>query len=525
MRIDDFTVEVRDASLARVGQLLGADLVGAKFILRFNNVGSWTIKLPNGSAVGDLLRTPGYGILVSGPSGVIMSGPTVSAKLSQTDDDPLGEWTIEGVDDSVILSDRLAYPTPASADVTAQTDAYDVRSGAAETVLKEYVSANLVDGPASRVVNGLVVAADEARGNTVLATARFDMLQELFYGLAQTGELGYSIIQVDDELVFDVYEPSDVSAFVRMDVDNGLLSSSEYVYTAPALTRAIVGGPGEAVERLFYEGTTAESTTAESGWARRIERFVDARGGNEAGALEQTADEALVDDGKTRVELAVTPSNSETMRYGVDWDLGDTVTVVVNELEATAVVTEVGIAIDSDGVYVLATVGTPVASTYEAKVIATQNDHEERIGSLERNTTGYGVNTTYASEGGTDGTQPTFSGPAITSSYNRFGNMIHFSILVDFDNITSFGTGQYYLTLPYPARVAYDFRDGCLHDTSTGAQFQISGHVNASDDVLWLSSSDKISSGVQDVDFTATFPVTLTTADLFHIAGTYEIEG
>jgi hypothetical protein len=103
--------------------------------------------------------------------------------------------------------------------------------------------------------------------------------------------------------------------------------------------------------------------------------------------------------------------------------------------------------------------------------------------------------------------------------------MVHFSIIVDFDNITSFGTGQYYLTLPYPARIAYMFRDGCLHDASAGTEYHISGHVNADSDVLWLRFSDKVSSGVQDVAFTSTSPVTLTTADSFHIAGTYEIEG
>jgi hypothetical protein len=101
--------------------------------------------------------------------------------------------------------------------------------------------------------------------------------------------------------------------------------------------------------------------------------------------------------------------------------------------------------------------------------------------------------------------------------------MVHFSILVDFDNISTFGSGQYYLTLPYPARVAYQFRDGCLHDFSTGDEFQMSGHVFAGEDVLWLNFADKVASGVQDASFTATAPITLTTQDSFHIAGTYEI--
>jgi len=55
-------------------------------------------------------------------------------------------------------------------------------------------------------------------------------------------------------------------------------------------------------------------------------------------------------------------------------------------------------------------------------------------------------------QGGTTGTQPTFSGnPLFSGSYVKTGPMVHFRIDVDFDNITSFGTGQYYLDLPCPA--------------------------------------------------------------------------
>jgi len=131
----------------------------------------------------------------------------------------------------------------------------------------------------------------------------------------------------------------------------------------------------------------------------------------------------------------------------------------------------------------------------------------------------------YTPEGGTDGTQPTFSGPAISGSFNRFGNMVHFSIAVDFDNILTFGTGQYYLTLPYSARVAYQFRDGCLHDDSAGIEYHISGHVNQGEDVLWLFTTDRQGNRVYDFPFEQGEPVTLTAADNFHIAGTYEIEG
>jgi hypothetical protein len=385
MIISDLTVEVRDNNLVRVGQLLGADLVGAKMMLRYNNVGYWFVKLPATSPMVNLLRTPGYGLIVNGPGGVIISGPTLSAKLVQTQDDLEGVWFIGGRDDSKVLEERLAYPEPGNADVTSQTVSNDVRTGAAETVMKAYVDANLVSGPAVRAVADLTVAADAGLGATVNGNARFTNLQELVYDLAQSGGLGYTVAQVGDGLVFDVYTPVDRSATIRLDVQNGKLSSSEYLYEAPALTRAIVAGAGVAVARLFVEATTADSVAAETVWGRRIESFVDERGTDSTGQLDQAGFEALVDNGKTRVNMEVTPSDTNTMLYGSDWGLGDTITVVANDVEATAVVYEIGLSIQADGVYLLATVGNPTPQQFEAKLLATQTSHETRISNLERN--------------------------------------------------------------------------------------------------------------------------------------------
>jgi hypothetical protein len=310
-----------------------------------------------------------------------------------------------------------------------------------------------------------------------------------------------------------------------MDMDNQKLSRAEYTYAKPKVTRAIVGGQGEDEWRRFAEVTNTDSLSAETEWGRRIEVFKDERSTRVNAQLVQSGLELLVDEGKTITELSVTPSDDNNMKFGVDWYLGDKVTVVVNDIEASAVVTEIGISIGDDGVRIGATVGTPVATDYESKIIARQSKQEDRISNLERSITGYGINVEYQPSGGTSGTQPTWTGTPITGSFNRFGNMVHFSILVDFDTITNFGTGQYYLTLPYPARVAYQFRDGCLHDASANRNYQISGHVFAGSDILQLFTTDSQGNRIYDFPFSQGEPVTLTTADSYHIAGTYEIEG
>jgi hypothetical protein len=133
-----------------------------------------------------------------------------------------------------------------------------------------------------------------------------------------------------------------------------------------------------------------------------------------------------------------------------------------------------------------------------------------------------GQSIVFTVEGGTLGTQPTFTGaPLFTGTYTKWGNMVHFAIDVDMDNITSFGTGQYYIKLPFPTERNYHFSDGCLHDISTGDQYSVMGHVVAGSDELRLFS---VASNGRQVAFTSSVPVNLATTDNFHLAGTYEIE-
>jgi len=127
--------------------------------------------------------------------------------------------------------------------------------------------------------------------------------------------------------------------------------------------------------------------------------------------------------------------------------------------------------------------------------------------------------TSYIVGGGTDGAQPTFNGdPLFAGEAIVIGDLVHFTVNVDFDNITNFGTGQYYVTLPFNARDEYYFRDGHIYDQSSGKSYGISGNVNAGSSQLNLYYT---ASNGQDEAFTPTTPVSLTAEDNFHISGTY----
>lgn len=122
-------------------------------------------------------------------------------------------------------------------------------------------------------------------------------------------------------------------------------------------------------------------------------------------------------------------------------------------------------------------------------------------------------------QGGSSGTQPTFDGaPKFFGSYIKNGALVYVRISVDFDNITSFGTGQYYVTLPFESKYDITIRGGHIQRQSNGRTYPITGFAQAGSSTLtlWYTAN----SG-QDEPFDHTNPYTLTTTDSFHLAGTY----
>lgn len=127
--------------------------------------------------------------------------------------------------------------------------------------------------------------------------------------------------------------------------------------------------------------------------------------------------------------------------------------------------------------------------------------------------------TLFTVNGGTTAAQPTFNGaPLFSGRYVRTGQIVHFQIQVDMDNISDFGTGQYYVDLPFAAKYNYTFKDGSLHDVSTGHRYAIGGYVTANTERVFLTFT---SSSGQDDLFDFNSPVTLNSEDSFHISGTY----
>lgn len=129
------------------------------------------------------------------------------------------------------------------------------------------------------------------------------------------------------------------------------------------------------------------------------------------------------------------------------------------------------------------------------------------------------VETTYSVQGGTTGTQPTFNGtPLFTASYSGTGILVFFHIEVLMTNITSFGTGQYYMTLPFPAKYQSVVGHGDFNDHSTNNNYMIQGRaIGGTTEMLleYIGANGKLE------PFTSSNPVNLQTTDRFYISGSY----
>jgi hypothetical protein len=151
--------------------------------------------------------------------------------------------------------------------------------------------------------------------------------------------------------------------------------------------------------------------------------------------------------------------------------------------------------------------------------LGSSDDADSQIATIGDISNAAPVETEFTVNGGSLGTMPTFNGdPLFSGTYVKTGPLVHFQIQVDMDNITNFGTGQYYVDLPFPAKYGYQVREGCLHDISADKQYAIGGHVFAGESRLNLFFTD---TNGQDQEFDHNSPITLAVADNFHVSGTY----
>lgn len=396
--IDDLLVEVRDVTLTRVGTIT-PNALKMKALIRHNDVGDWQITLPGDHPMMPYLSADGSGIIVSLRGVTRFSGDTVAPKRKRDRQNPDGTFTFSGVTDDIILADARAYPQPGNANVATQAVSNDVRTAAGETLMRQFVAYNIANGaiamggavawaPAGRLAGHRLKLRLESpggsRGVMTTKSPRFQILLELLQEIGEYNGLGFRVVQRGNQLVFEVVTLNNRSDVVRFDIENGTVTSEEVSKTPPAITRAIVAGQGEGVERQIVQRTSVASLAAETATGRVREVFIDQRDTNVTAELQQSGDEQLIAGGFVSTAVKIVPSDDTTMLYGVDWVEGDTIAVIVNDQQTCARVSAAAFVVDQSAVTVGAAIGDVTGFATDDALAKRVEKTEQRVENLER---------------------------------------------------------------------------------------------------------------------------------------------
>jgi hypothetical protein len=344
-------VYVRDSTLKRLGQI--TDYTDLTVVPRYNAIGAMTMGISAGSPFAPLL-VEGNGLIVKTAAGeTVLSGPIRTPDWQRsTTDGGSGKLTIGAVSDDELLARYTCWPVPTAAIGSQTTSVYKIDTASTETAMRDLVNLNAGPGGQASRKNPLLSLAP----NTVLGPAlvrevnQFDNLLTVLQDIAAAAELGFRVIQVGSVLQFQVFQPADRSGTARFSFGFGNLTDATYTTTPPTCTRAIVvagGSPSPRVCKVYdradplFPGLVLEQFVDQTS--------VDSASVDLAAQMDQAGNEALT-NGAGQGSLAISPIDLPLLRYGRDYNVGDTVaaqlrggtwyTDVVQEVTLTSNATE-----------------------------------------------------------------------------------------------------------------------------------------------------------------------------------------
>ena len=394
-------IHPRDANLGRTFDPLST-WEELTLVERYPDPHTWVLKGP-ASALS--VFTPGMGCIldkVDGDTTVqVASGQVRTIERAMEVDEDTGQivdaMTLGFISDRQDVFSRLAFPVPSKVLSTTPSTfsaAHDVRTGAVETVLLQYIAQNL--GPAAPVTNrrlpSLVLPTTLGRGGTTTVSARMDNLGRLVSDLAEAGGLLVDVVHDEStgtpRLLLTVDLVTDRSENVRFGpaetTATGSISSWSYSLEAPELTRAVVFSANELDAR---EATQFVDTAAETLWGRAREGLVDQRQTDDATEITRAGTEAL-EEGATPVTVEFTVMDGPDVVYRRDYFVGDRVGVEIPGLPEEVsdnVVREVTTTVrPNEAERVSVVVGTPGATTKSTKLAVRLNRALRKIALLER---------------------------------------------------------------------------------------------------------------------------------------------
>ncbi len=257
----NLTFFARDAANQPLGQLDAYTKL--EFVPAYNAVKGWYAEIGPDDLDSDQVEMmqAATSLAVKNGADVIYTGTVDDFEY----DSETNLITISG-QDALALSGRRALPVPSGPPYSAAE--YDVRTGAAETIIKQYVDYNAgLAAIAARRIAGLTIEADQARGDAHTGQARFDNLTEFICTIALAKGLGVRVL--DGE--FQVYQPLDRSASIRFSDEIDTLGQYKFHAGKPKANYLYGAGDGEGTSQAFHEKGDVASIVAHG----RVETYIN----------------------------------------------------------------------------------------------------------------------------------------------------------------------------------------------------------------------------------------------------------
>lgn len=382
----DWNLYVRDWEGFRLGEI--DDFVEAKLTPVFRDVGTWSVKMNLNSPMVAQLARPKSGLIACRDDVPLVSGPQRGMHVVKNKDEQTITFT--GVTDETWLADRIVSPSPGEASGPYSVQATDNRSGVASTVLSQYVNVNAGPGAIpTRRVPGLTLGTDPVAGSTVSGAGRWDTsLLAFLQPIALSGGVGFRVVQVGTQMEFQPYQLVDRSGTVKFSTELGNLASVDYSITAPRANYLYVGGNGTGTARIINEYFDNASVTT---WGRIEGEFVDRGDTADATQMQQAGTDGLA-QGTEQMTLALTPIETANLKYGTHYNLGDKVSVQLQESipspygetgSISDILRSVTINLTKDEVSVTPAIGTPARGDL-LRIFTTLRKFRFRLNQLER---------------------------------------------------------------------------------------------------------------------------------------------
>lgn len=327
-----FTLTVYDKSFTRRGNV--AAPLSVEGAVRKNAAGECAFTVDADHRRIDDLTTPGARVVVEYryrakvAKRLMLSGSVSEMAGEGGEGESTRTFTI--ADDWELFNNLLGWPDPAAPIGSQGSEAkFFTRTGPAETVLKDIVSAN-----AAAEGIPLVVPPSQGRGAVITVATRFHALADKLFPAVDAAGIAVRIVQVDGQLTLDCWVPK---TYTRpLTERSGVIApGAKFSRVAPTVTRVVAatGSADSDVQRafrLFPSTLTSRSarTPLETAWGFTKTKFLEVSGDDvqlEALMLQQANDELAA--GAEKVGLQIELSETPRWRYGKTFVEGDKVPI------------------------------------------------------------------------------------------------------------------------------------------------------------------------------------------------------